>query len=202
MVRSPFLLLVGLTGGIGAGKSTVARLLESKGAVVLDTDAVARQVTRPGTPTHAAILDRFGAAIEGPDGEIDRARLAEMVFSDPAALADLDALVHPAVAAAVDDRLAEEAGSDVVVLEVPLLVEAGWTTRTPVVVVVDCPEELAVRRLVEQRGMPEADVRRRMAAQASRAERLAHADIVITNDGSLDELVRRVDEAWAVLTTR
>jgi dephospho-CoA kinase len=88
------------------------------------------------------------------------------------------------------------------VLEVPLLVEAGWTTRTPVVVVVDCPEELAVRRLVEQRGMPEADVRRRMAAQASRAERLAHADIVITNDGSLDELVRRVDEAWAVLTTR
>jgi dephospho-CoA kinase len=196
------LLLVGLTGGIGAGKSTVARLLESKGAVVVDTDAVARQVTRPGTPTHAAILDRFGPAIEGPVGEIDRARLADVVFSEPAALSDLNALVHPAVAAAVDDRLAEEAGAAVVVLEVPLLVEAGWDARTDVVIVVDSPEEVAVRRLVEQRGMPEADVRRRIASQASRAERIAHADIVIANDGSLEDLARRVDQVWAELTTR
>jgi dephospho-CoA kinase len=200
------LLLVGLTGGIGAGKSTVARLLASKGAVVVDTDAVARQVTRPGTPTHLAILGRFGDVVEGPNGEIDRARLADVVFADPAALADLNAIVHPAVAAAVDERLAEEAdagsGQKVVVLEVPLLIEAGWDARADVVIVVDVPEDVAVRRLVEQRAMPEADVRRRIASQASREERLRRADIVITNDGSLEDLARRVDEVWVEMTTR
>jgi dephospho-CoA kinase len=196
------LLLVGLTGGIGAGKSTVARLLESKGAVVVDTDDLARQVTRLGTPTHAAILDRFGGEIEGPDGEIDRARLADVVFSDPAALADLNALVHPAVEAAVGRRLVELPSAGVVVLDVPLLVEVGWDARCDVVVVVDAPEDVAVRRLVGQRDVAEADVRRRIASQASRAERLARADVVIANDGSLDDLARRVDEAWAELTSR
>ena len=202
MVRSAGLLLVGLTGGIGAGKSTVARLLEGHGAVVIDSDAIARDVTRPGTPTHAAILGRFGAAVERPEGGIDRARLAEIVFSDAQARADLNAIVHPAVAAAIEARLAHEANSDVVVLEVPLLVEAGWAERTDVVVVVDAPEDLAARRLVNQRGMDEADVRRRMAAQATREERLAEADVVIPNDGSLEDLARRVDEAWADLTSR
>ncbi|MCA1846611.1 MAG: dephospho-CoA kinase, partial [Actinobacteria bacterium] len=141
---------------MGAGKSTVARLLEAHGAVVIDSDAVARDVTQPGTPTHAAILGRFGAAIERPGGEIDRARLAGTVFADAQARADLNAIVHPAVADAIEIRVAEEKRAEVVVLEVPLLIEAGWTDRTDIVVVVDTPEELALPRLVEQRGMAEA----------------------------------------------
>jgi dephospho-CoA kinase len=202
MVRSPALLRVGLTGGIGAGKSSVARLLRDKGAVVIDTDAIAREVTRSGAPSHTAILGRFGPAIEGPDGEIDRTRLAEIVFGDPAARADLNAIVHPAVAAAVDARLATATMADIVVLEVPLLLEAGWASRVDLVLVVDCPEEVAVRRLVEERGMAEADVRRRVAAQATREERLEIADVVILNDGSIEELERRVDEAWSALLER
>ena len=202
MVRSAAVLLVGLTGGIGAGKSTVARLLDAHGAVVIDSDAVARDVTRPGTPTHAAILGRFGAEIERPGGEIDRARLAGIVFADAQARADLNAIVHRAVADAIETRVAEEKGAEVVVLEVPLLVEAGWTDRTDVVVVVDTPEDLAVRRLVEQRGMAEADVRGRLAAQISPAERLARAHLVVTNDGSPEDLRARVAELWRVLVKR
>jgi dephospho-CoA kinase len=202
MIRSHLLLLVGLTGGIGAGKSTVARLLEARGAVVIDTDAVARDVVRSGTPAHAAILDRFGRGVEAADGDIDRARLADIVFSDPEARADLNAIVHPAVAAAVDDRLAAEKGADIVVLEVPLLVEAGWAARAAFVVVVESPEDAAIHRLVEQRGMAEADVRRRMATQASPQARRAVADAVIVNDGSLEDLERQVDELWATLVAR
>ena len=191
------MLVVGLTGGIGSGKSTVSRLLSERGAVVVDADAAARKVVEPGGPAYQAVVDRFGPGILTPDGSIDRPALAAIVFSDPAARADLEAITHPAVGVLINEQLAAEAGTDhVVVLDVPLLVESG-RTGTAGVIVVDCPSETAIRRLVEQREMDEADARRRVAAQVSREERLAHADLVIDNSGSLDALRRQVDAAWA-----
>lgn len=182
--------MLGLTGGIGAGKSTVAGLLADRGAVVVDTDEIARAVVEPGGAAYDAVVRRFGL--------VDRARLADIVFADAAARADLNAIVHPEVAAAVDRRLVAEraAGTHVVVVDVPLLVEAGWTGRVDRVVVVDAPEDVVVRRLVDGRGMAEADVRRRMAAQATRADRLAAADAVLDNRGSLAQLVAQVDALW------
>ncbi len=193
--------MLGLTGGIGAGKSTVAALLATHGAVVIDADQVAREVVEPGGPAYDGVVRRFGPGILDAEGRIERSRLAEAAFVDSGARTDLNALVHPAVETVVRqqvDRL--DHPGRVVVLEVPLLVEAGWGPIVDRVVVVDCPEQVAVRRLVEIRGMDEADVRRRMAAQASRAERLAAADDVIVNDGTLDELRVRVDELWASMT--
>ena len=196
MVRSPHVVLIGLTGGMGVGKSTVASLFLERGAVVIDADDLAREVVEPREPAYAAVVERFGPSVVAADGRLDRRALAEIVFSDPAARADLEAVVHPAVAAARDRRLAQLAGTDrIVVAVVPLLVEVGWDDADAVVVV-DCPEEVAVRRLVEGRGMEEADVRRRMAAQATRAERLARADLVITNDGTPADLAAEVDRAW------
>lgn len=192
--------VVGLTGGIGSGKSTVSTMLAARGAVVVDADLLAREVVAPGTPGHRAVVDRFGRGVLAADGSLDRRALAEVVFEDPAALADLNAIVHPPVRAAIADRLVELAGSDaVVVLAIPLLVESGRSYGESAVIVVDCPEDVAVRRLVEGRGMNEADVRRRIAAQASRAERLAVADIVIDNSGSPDDLRNQVDAAWSRL---
>ncbi|MEA2827443.1 MAG: dephospho-CoA kinase [Actinomycetota bacterium] len=187
------MLVVGLTGGIGSGKSTVSSLLTERGALVVDTDVVARLVVAPGGPAYDALVDRFGPSLAS-----DRRALAGVVFSDPSALADLNAIVHPAVREEVARRLAElrDQAADVVVLAVPLLVETGGAYGVDAVVVVDCPEELAVRRLVEQRGMDEADVRRRMAAQASRDERTAIADVVIHNDASMDDLEAQADETW------
>ncbi len=189
------MLVVGLTGGIGAGKSTVSSLLAAKGAVIVDTDVVARSVVARGGAAHDAVVSRFGAAVAA-----DRRALADVVFSDPAALADLNAIVHPAVRDEVARRLASLGADDarVVVLDVPLLVESGGRDRYDVtgVLVVDCPEEVALTRLVELRGMSEDDARRRMAAQASRADRLAAADFVVHNDGTLDDLAAAVDRAW------
>lgn len=191
------MLVVGLTGGIGSGKSSVARLLAERGAVVVNADFLAREVVEPAEPAHAAIVERFGPGVVAADGQIDRAALAQVVFGDAQALADLNAIVHPAVEKAIADVLRAEFPTDhVVVLEVPLWVEKGYGTAAGVIVV-DCPEEVAVRRLVEQRGMDEADVRRRVAAQASRDERLARADFVINNEGTLYDLRRQTDEAWA-----
>lgn len=192
------MLVVGLTGGIGSGKSTVSAMLAAKGAVVVDTDLVAREVSGPGGEAHEALVARFGPALAG-----DRRALAAVVFSDPEALGDLNAIVHPAVRNAVITRLAaiERSSPDsVVVLDVPLLVETG-VDRYPVetVVVVDCPEDVAIERLVEHRGMTEADARRRIGAQATRAERLASADVVIDNGGPLTDLRRRVDAAFALV---
>ena len=196
------MLAVGLTGGIGSGKSTVARLLAGRGAVVVDADLLARQVVEPGSAGYQAVLDRFGPAVAAADGSLDRRALAELVFADPAALADLNAIVHPAVRAAIAGRLAElEGGDGVVVLDIPLLVESGRSYGAAAVMVVDCPPEVAVRRLVEQRGMDEADARRRMAAQVPRAERLAAADVVIDNSGSPDDLEAEVARAWTFLHT-
>lgn len=192
--------MIGLTGGIGAGKSTVAALLAEHGAVVIDTDRLAREVVEPEGAAYGAVVRQFGPAVLDDHGRIDRGRLADVAFADPAARADLNAIVHPAVEAEVRGRLrALEGRANVVVLEVPLLVEAGWAPLVSTVVVVDCPEDVAVRRLVEGRGMVEADARRRVAAQASREVRLAAADVVIANDGTREDLRRRVAELWAAL---
>ncbi|MDP9020879.1 MAG: dephospho-CoA kinase [Actinomycetota bacterium] len=192
---------IGLTGGMGSGKSTVARLLAERGATVLDADQLTRELQRPGQPVYDAIVDRFGRGVVAPDGSLDRWALATVVFGDRAALADLEGLVHPEVAAAMGARMAAAAGTDrVVVLEVPLLVEAsGYPVAG--VVVVDCPVDTAVQRLVEHRGMVEADVRARIARQAARQERLARADVVVDNAGPPEALDPQIDRVWAWIQT-
>jgi len=191
-------VVVGLTGGIGSGKSTVAAMLAERGAVVVDADGLARDAVAIGKVGHRAVVDRFGAEVVAVDGSLDRRALAGVVFDDPSALADLNAIVHPQVRAAIADRLAELTGTEaVVVLEIPLLVESGRSYGESAVVVVDCPEDVALRRLVDGRGMDEADARRRMAAQIPRAERLAAADLVIDNSGPLEALEPQVAELWA-----
>ncbi|MHB8669887.1 MAG: dephospho-CoA kinase [Acidimicrobiales bacterium] len=171
-------------------------LLSRRGAVVVDADLIARQVVEPGTAAHAALVERFGPDVLAVDGTIDRPVLAAVAFSDPDALADLNAITHPAVGAVIAERLAAESATDhVVVLDVPLLVESGRADAAAVVVV-DCPPEIALARLVAGRGMSEADARRRMAAQASREERLARADRVIDNAGPVEALVPQVDRVW------
>jgi dephospho-CoA kinase len=190
-------LVIGLTGGIGSGKSTVSALLAAKGAVIVDADAITRELQEPGTPTFAAMVERFGEGIVAPDGTLDRAAVADLVFTDPDALADLNHIVHPAVGAEIAGRMRALAeGDDVVVLDVPLLVESARGYPVAGLIVVDVDPEVAVGRLVGQRGMREDDVRARMARQASREQRLARADRVIDNSGDLEDLARQVDEVW------
>ena len=191
------MLLVGLTGGIGSGKSTVSELLAAKGAVVVDADAVVRDQQRPGTPVFDAMIERFGPGIVGADGKLDRAAVAEIVFADPQALEDLNAIVHPAVGAEIARRMEELSATDaVVVLDVPLLVEASRGYPLAGLIVVDVEPDIAVERLVMQRGMSEEDARSRMSRQASREERRARADVVIDNRGTLADLSRQVDAVW------
>jgi dephospho-CoA kinase len=198
---APPVKLVGLTGGIGAGKSSVSALLAAKGAVIVDADAIVREVQSRGTEVFDAIVERFGAGVVGPDGELDRPALAAIVFGDPDALKELNALVHPAVGVEVLRRVDEQRGTDsVVVLDVPLLVESGRHSASGVIVV-DVPVEVAVERLVRDRGMTEDEARARMARQASREERLAKADLVIDNSGSREALAAAVDRAWAWIAT-
>jgi dephospho-CoA kinase len=200
MIRSAVVLLVGLTGGIGSGKSTVSAMLAERGAVVIDADVVAREVVEPGQPAYAAVVERFGPSIVAADGTLDRAAIAAIVFNDRDALKDLEAITHPAVGARMVELMQAQADTEnVVVLDVPLLVEKG-TYETAGTIVVDVDPEIAVRRIVEQRGMSEGDARRRMAAQVSREERLAKADFVIPNDGSLEDLRAEVDQCWQWLT--
>ena len=194
------MIAVGLTGGIGSGKSTAAALLVERGAVLVDADQLARQVVEPGTERAGANRRTIRAGSSRGDGSLDRGRLAAIVFRDDAARRDLNAIVHPAVGILMAERLTGlQATDDIVVLDVPLLVEGGARDRYPVagVLVIDTPVDLAVERLVESRGMDRADAEARIAAQASRAERLAAADFVIVNMGSLEELALMVDRAWA-----
>jgi dephospho-CoA kinase len=197
-VGSPPVKLIGLTGGIGAGKSSVSALLAERGAVIVDADAITRDLQRPGEPVFDAIVERFGDGVVARDGTLDRAALAAIVFGDGEALADLNRLVHPAVGAAIAEAIGAHAGTDaVVVLDVPLLVEsANPRTDLAGILVVDCPVEVAIDRLVGQRGMDEGDARARMARQASRQERLARADHVIDNAGPPEALPALVDRAW------
>jgi dephospho-CoA kinase len=189
---------IGLTGGIGSGKSTAAARFAELGAVVIDADRLARQALAPGSPGLAAVLDRFGAELADAEDVLDRARLASLVFADPAALADLNAIVHPLVAIRTAE-LAEAAGPDaMVVYDVPLLVENDLAGGFQVVVVVETPLPARLARLAE-RGMVEAEARSRIAAQATDAQRRAVANAVLDNSGSVDELRAQVDELLASL---
>jgi dephospho-CoA kinase len=195
-------LRVGLTGGIGSGKSEVARRLAAHGALVVDSDRLAREVVAPGTPGLAAVVAAFGEQMLRDDGSLDREHLAALVFADPAARERLNAIVHPLVGAAAAAALAAAPTDAVVVHDVPLLVETGMAPAFDVVVVVDAPVEAQLARLVTQRGMSEADARARIAAQATREQRRAVADHVIRNDGTLQELAERTDEVWAAIAAR
>ena len=190
------MLLVGLTGGIGSGKSTVSEALERRGAVVVDADRIVKELQQPGTEVFAEMVERFGDGIVGPDGQLDRPAVAAIVFNDAEALADLGAIVHPRVRDEMTRRLEALAATDeVVVLDVPLLVESGWEGMSGVVVV-DLDPDVAVSRLVEFRGFDEADARNRIANQASREDRLAKADVVVDNGGDLASLEAQVDLVW------
>ncbi|MGW6154816.1 dephospho-CoA kinase [Streptomyces sp. NPDC055144] len=196
------MLKVGLTGGIGAGKSEVSRLLVERGAVLIDADRIAREVVEPGTPGLAAVVEAFGSDVLAPDGSLDRPALGSIVFADADRLAVLNSIVHPLVGARSAELEAAATGDSVVVLDVPLLAENGLAPLYDVVVVVDASPETQLDRLVRLRGMSEEDARARMAAQATRDKRLDIADIVIDNDVPLDELHRRVDAVWADLAQR
>ena len=196
------MLKVGLTGGIGSGKSEVSRRLADRGAVVIDADKIAREVVEPGTPGLAEIVEAFGEDILRPDGTLDRVRLGAIVFADPERLKVLNGIVHPKVGERVE-RLQRAAPDDaVVVYDVPLLAENDLAPLYDVVVVVDAPDEVRLERLRRFRNMPEADARARIAAQASREDRLRIADIVIGNEGSLEELDAQADKLWQDLSAR
>jgi len=188
--------LIGLTGGIGAGKSTVSAGLATKGAAVIDADAIVRELQQPGTVVFTEMVERFGPGIVAPDGDLDRAAIAEVVFTDETALADLGAIVHPRVHEEIQRRLDElEATDRVVILDVPLLVESGWEGMLGTIVV-DLHPDVAVQRLVEHRGFNEVDARNRIAQQATREHRLSKADFVIDNHGQPHELDAEIDRAW------
>lgn len=194
------MILVGLTGGIGSGKSTVSAMLARRGAVIIDADALTHELQRSGTPVFEAIVDRFGTGIVTPEGELDRPALAALVFGDPDELADLNAIVHPAVGAEIMARMAAEADTDhVVVLDVPLLVESGRSDMAGLVVV-DVATDVAIERLAGQRAVSEADARARMSRQASREARLAVADRVVDNNGTREDLERQVEALWGWIT--
>ncbi|MBE3009498.1 dephospho-CoA kinase [Microbispora sp. NEAU-D428] len=196
------MLKVGLTGGIGSGKSEVSRRLAARGAVVVDADKIAREVVEPGTPGLAEIVEAFGEDVLRPGGTLDRERLGAIVFADAEKLKVLNGIVHPKVGER-SERLQREAPDDaVVVYDVPLLAENNLAALYDVVIVVDTPDEVRLERLLRFRGMPEADARARIAAQASREDRLRIADIVIRNEGSLDDLDAQVDKIWQDLSAR
>lgn len=195
------MLVVGLTGGIGSGKSTVSARLADRGAVIIDADAIVRELQAPGGDAYVGIVERFGPAVVATDGTLDRPALAALVFSDDAARADLNSLTHPLVGREMATRMAAQAATDnIVVLDIPLLAERGRGAY-PVagVVVVDCPVEVAVARLVEHRGFSEQDARARVAAQISREDRRAIADVVLDNGGTLPQLEAQLDGVWTWL---
>ena len=192
--------VVGLTGGIGSGKSTVCDLLALRGAKIIDADAIVRELQQPGTEVFDQMVEAFGSEILSPDGTLDRSKLGSIVFSDPEKRKLLESIVWPAVGVRVAEQLQALGDDDVAVLDVPLMAEApqGSRRNTNTVVVVDAAPETQIRHL-EEKGVSGEVARARMAAQASREERLKIADHVLTNDGSLDELEKQVDELWLVL---
>lgn len=195
------MFVIALTGGIAAGKSTVARRFAEHGAVVIDADRLAREAVEPGTPGLAAIAERFGPGVIDADGRLDRPALGAIVFADETARLDLNGITHPAVAALLKERLAETAAADpeaIVVYDVPLLAESGGRRDGlfRFVVVVEAPAEVRVQRLIELRGMAADEAARRVASQASDEERRALADVVIDTGGSLDATVQQTDAAW------
>lgn len=190
------MLLIGLTGGIGSGKSTVSARLSERGAVIVDADAIVKELQRAGTPVFEAMVDRFGGQIVGSDGELDRAAVAAIVFADSVALADLGAIVHPPTQMEIFRRVEEQREGDrTVILDVPLLVESGWSDLAGTIVV-DLDHDTAVERLVRYRDFEAEDARRRIASQVSREQRVAAADFVVDNTGSLADLNREIERAW------
>ncbi|MDZ5146096.1 MULTISPECIES: dephospho-CoA kinase [Microbacterium] len=191
--------LLALTGGIASGKSTIAALLADRGAVVVDADAIVREVQAPGSPVLADIAAEFGTAVLRPDGSLDRPALGALVFGHPDRLARLNALVHPAVRSESQRRFSSAFAADpaaVVVYDVPLLAEARGGESWDLVVVAHCPADLRVRRLIDTRGLTEADARARIGSQASDEERIALADVVIDTSADMESTRRQVDELW------
>lgn len=192
---------VGLTGGVGSGKSTVSALLAGHGAVIIDADAIAREVVEPGTPGLAAVVERFGRDVLTADGALDRPKLATLVFNDESARLDLNSIVHPLVGTRTVELMAAAPPDAVVVYDVPLLVESDMAAGFDLVLVVEADEATRLRRL-EERGMPEADAKARIKAQATDGQRRAVADEVIDNSGSMDALRRAVDAVWERIVAR
>ncbi len=191
--------IVGLTGGIGSGKSTVAAMLSDRGAVVIDADRTAHEVYAAGSEGFDAVVERFGRSVVGADGEIDRMVLGSVVFNDRQALQDLNAIIHPLVRTEVARRVAAAIDEDpdaVIVIEAALMTETGWAGGSGTMWVVITEPDIAVARLVEYRGMEEAEARLRMSTQADNATRRRHADQVIENNGSIDDLEAEVNAAW------
>ena len=190
------MILLGLTGGIGSGKSTVSALLAARGAIIIDADAIARELQAPGTPLVIALKERFGDSIVDENVALIRPALATIVFADPEALKDLNKIVHPAIAKEMDQRLQEQRDTNnVVVLDIPLLAENPRKGLSGIVVV-DIPTELAIERLVEFRSMTNEDASARIAQQASREDRFAIADKVIDNSGDMESLSDQVEDVW------
>jgi dephospho-CoA kinase len=195
------MILVGLTGGIGSGKSTVSAALAARGAIVVDADAIVRDVQQPGSPVLQQMADRFGAQVIAADGSLDRAAVAAIVFADAEALKALNGIVHPAVAAEMNRRVMAEVGTgNVVVMDIPLLAE-NPREGLQGTVVVDVPVETQVERLVRHRGFDEADARARIAKQATRERRLELADFVVDNGGAMEALAAQIDALWTWLTS-
>jgi dephospho-CoA kinase len=195
-------LRVGLTGGIGSGKSEVSRRLAAYGAVIIDADLIAREVVAPGTDGLAEVVAAFGAGVLGPDGALDRAALGDIVFADNDKLDRLNAIVHPRVGTRMRELEESARPGSVIIHDVPLIAENGLASAYDLVVVVDVPPRIQLDRLVRLRGMSREQAQARMAAQASREQRLAVASIVLDNSGSLAELDREVGELWGELRRR
>jgi dephospho-CoA kinase len=193
-------MIVGLTGGLGSGKSSVAAILAERGAVIIDADAIAREVVEPRTPGFEAVVARFGPGVVGVDGALDRPRLADVVFADADALADLNAIVHPLVGQRSAELIAAAPKDSIIVYDIPLLVESGLASGFDFVVVVSSAMEVRLARLAE-RGLPQEQARARIKAQTRDEQRRAVADEVIGNDGSRDELRAAVDALWLRLET-
>ena len=197
------MLLVGLTGGIGSGKSTVARMLEERGAVVFDADLLAREAVEPGTPGHAAVIERFGADVLAPGGALDREALASIVFADPSARRDLEQIVHPEVRRLFAEGSEAYRDTDrIVVFSAPLLVETGMHTAFEILVVVSATVVTQIERLMRQRGMSEAAIRARIDAQAPFEDKAAVADFLVDNGGTIAELENQVERLWHDLSAR
>jgi dephospho-CoA kinase len=195
------MILVGLTGGIGSGKSTVSSMLAARGAEIIDADALTREVQQPGSPVVTAIAERFGKEVVDESGALRRAELAEIVFSQPEALRDLNAIVHPAVGVEIKRRVDALAASDkIVVLDIPLLTENPRGDLQGKIVV-DVPVDLQVERLMRYRAFTEADARARIARQSTREDRLKDADFVIENSGEIDDLEPQIDQLWEWLSS-
>lgn len=192
-------MIVGVTGGIGSGKSTVTALLAQRGATVIDADQLARQIVEPGSPALQLLVDRFGASILHADGSLNRAKLADLAFRDPTGTSDLNAIMHPRIAALAAERIAAMP-SPVIVYDMPLLIETGQADLVDFIVVVDVDPSTQFERALAKGMWTRADIERRMAAQADRETRLGFADFVITNDGPLTDLDPQVERLWHVLS--